>query len=124
MKKLQWRTNKIAPPKNQACRYKFVQPGIRRKIKQSLMLRYDLQDTELISKPLLSFYAFTGCDTVKAFCGKGNLKPLKVTLKIQKYTNEFPEIREDPNISDEQLGILQRFMCDVYGHKDHRIKPT
>ena len=34
------------------------------KVKQSLMLRYDLQDTELLSKSLLSFYAFAGSDSI------------------------------------------------------------
>ena len=38
------------------------------KVKQSLMLRYDFQDAGLLSKSLLSFHAFTGCDTVS----KGN----------------------------------------------------
>ena len=45
------------------------------KVKQSLMLRYDFQDAGLLSKSLLSFHAFTGCDTVSAFCGKGNWNP-------------------------------------------------
>ena len=31
--------------------------------KHSLMLHYDLKDTKLLLKSLLSFYAFTGCDT-------------------------------------------------------------
>ena len=34
------------------------------KVKQSLMLRYDLQDTKLLSKSLLSFYAFAGSDSI------------------------------------------------------------
>ena len=86
------------------------------KVKQSLMLRCDLQDIELLSKSLVSFYSFTGCDTVSAFCGKGKVKPLNVLLKNQKYIEEFAETGYDPDISDEQLEILQTFVCDVYGH--------
>ena len=51
------------------------------KLKQSMVVRCDFQDTELLSKSLLSLQAFTGCDTVSAFCGKGKVKPLKVMLK-------------------------------------------
>ena len=53
------------------------------KIKESLMLCYDLHNSKILSKSLLSFHAFTGCDTVSAFVGKGKLKPLKVMLKNQ-----------------------------------------
>ena len=67
------------------------------------MLRYDLQDTKLLSKSLLSFYAFTGCDTASAFCVKDKRKPLKLMLQNQKYINKFSEIKDDPDISDEQL---------------------
>ena len=63
------------------------------KAKQSLMLRYDLLDIELISKSLVNFYAFTGCDTVSVLCGKGKPKPLEVMLKNQKYIDEFSMIR-------------------------------
>ena len=87
------------------------------------MLRYDLQDTELLSKSLLSFYEFTGCDTAKEFCRKRKLKPLKVMPKNKKYINEFSEIRDGPDI-DKQLEILQIFIYDVYGHKGDRIKTT
>ena len=62
------------------------------------MLRYDLQDIELISKSLVNFYAFAGCDTVSALCGKGKRKPLEVMLKNQKYTDEFSMIRDNPDI--------------------------
>ena len=67
------------------------------------MLRYDLQDIELISKSLVNFYAFTGCDTVSVLCGKGKLKPLEVMLKNQKYIDEFSMIRGNRDKWDEQL---------------------
>ena len=33
------------------------------KVKESLMLCYDLHNSKILSKSLLSFHAFTGCDT-------------------------------------------------------------
>ena len=70
-------------------------------------------DTELLSKSLFSFNAFTECDTVNAFCIKGKVKPLKVMLKKQRYMNEFSGIRDNPDISDQQVEILQTFLCVV-----------
>ena len=43
-------------------------------------------------------------------------------LKNQKYINKFSEIRDDPEISNNQLEILQIFIYDVFGHKGD--KPT
>ena len=85
------------------------------------MLCYGLQDTELFSKSLLSFHAFTGCDTAGASSGKGKLKLLKVMLKKPRYLSEFADIGSDPDISNEQLEILQTFICDLYGLKDDRV---
>ena len=85
------------------------------------MLHYNLQDTELLLKSLLSFHAFTGCDTVSAFRGTRKLKPLKVMPENQKYIKQFAQIGDDPDISDEKLEILQIFICDVYGHKGNRV---
>ena len=73
------------------------------------MLRHNLSDVELLTKSLLSFHAFTGCDTVSSFCGKGKLKPLKIMLKDENYLREFAEIGDEPVVSDHQIDILQSF---------------
>ena len=91
------------------------------RIKESVMLRHNLSDVELLTKSLLSFHAFTGCDTVSSFCGKGKLKPLKIMLKDENYLGEFAEIGDEPVVSDHQIDILQSFVCDVYGHKGENI---
>ena len=77
---------------------------------------FRLHDTELLSESLLSFYTFTECDTVSVFCVKEKLNA-KVMLKNQKCINEFSGIRDNPDISDEQLEILQTFLFVVDGHK-------
>ena len=74
------------------------------------MLCDNLQDTDLLSKSLLSFNAFTGCDTVSAFCGKRKLKPLKVIIKNQKYINEFPEIGDEPGIQMSNLKFCKHLI--------------
>ena len=42
-------------------------------------------------------------------------------LKKQKYIYEFAEIGDDSDIPEEHLEILQKFICDVYGHKGDRV---
>ena len=84
-------------------------------MKQSLILRYDLQniDIQLLLKSLISLHALTGC----SFSGKGKVKPFKVMLKNQSYIEEFAAFRNVLAVFDEQLEWVQAFVCDVYGHK-------
>ena len=60
-----------------------------RKSKTILDALLRLTRHRITSKSLLSFYAFTECDTVSTFYGKGKLKPIEVMLKNPKYINEF-----------------------------------
>lgn len=73
-------------------------------------------------KSLLSFHGLTGCDTVSAFGDKGKLKPLKVMIKRQEHINEFPETGDEPGISDEQLEIMQTFICYVHRHRVNLLR--
>ena len=83
------------------------------KVKQSLILRYNLQniDIQLLLKSLLSLHALTGCDTTSSFSGKGKVKPFKVMLKNQSYIEEFAAFGDVPTVSDEQLEWVQAFVC-------------
>ena len=87
------------------------------KVKQSLSLQYDVNDMELAAKSILSFHAFTECDTTSAFCGKGKVKPLNILLKSSYYINIFSNIGVDASLGDDALNVLQQFVCDLYGHK-------
>ena len=42
-------------------------------------------------------------------------------LKKQKYIYEFAEIGDDPDIPEEHLEILLKFLYDVYEHKGDRV---
>ena len=61
---------------------------------------------------VLGLHAFTGFDTVSAFCGKGKMKikPLKILVKNDVFWYRF-------DLTEEQLDVLQEFVCDIYGHK-------
>ena len=43
-------------------------------------------------------------------------------LKNQKCINEFSEIRHNPDISDDQLEVLQTCIYDAYVHKSDGVK--
>ena len=87
------------------------------KIISSLGSLYDLDDTNMTVKAILGLHAFTGCDNVSAFCGKGKIKPFKILLKNRKYIMTFPGIGLTTDLTEEQLDVLQEFVCDIYGHK-------
>ena len=83
------------------------------KVMQFLMLCYDLQGGELISKSLfrsqksevLSKLLWKALMDVTPMTVKGKTKFLKVMLKKQIYMNEFTEMGNDPDISDKLFEI-------------------
>ena len=77
-----------------------------------------LGDINLTCKALLGLHGFTGCDTVSAFSGKGKVKPLKLMLKNQEFVNFFGAFGEEPDINDDRFAVCQKFVCELYGHKD------
>lgn len=102
----------------------FVRTGIKsnariisiNKVKQSLKIMYDLEDINSASKALTSLHAFTGCDTISAFSGKGKVKPLKIMLRKKLYIDVFSEFGNQPEMTDDEFSVLKKFVCDLYGH--------
>ena len=56
-------------------------------------------------------HAFTGCDTVSAFAGKGKAKALKL---VRKFTLK---LGQDWEINQEFLDKLEAFTCLLYAPK-------
>lgn len=65
-------------------------------------------------KAILELHAFTGCDTVHAFCGKGKVKPLKTLLKIRKYIMTFPGTGMTTDLTEEELDFLHEFEISMF----------
>ena len=71
----------------------FVKTGVQNKVriislaemKQSLIVKYTIDDINVASKALLGLHAFTGCDTISAFSGKGKVKPTQVMMKSKDH---------------------------------------
>ena len=83
---------------------------------------YDLDDINMTVKAILGLHAFTGCDAVCAFCGKGKIKPLKILLKNHEYVMTFSGIGLTTDLREEQLDALQEFVCDIYGQTNKRTR--
>ena len=63
---------------------------------------------------LIGLHAYTGCDTVSAFAGKGKLSALKVITKEPKYQMRFSELGESWNISAQLAAKEEKFTCKLY----------
>ena len=72
-------------------------------MKQSLILRYDLQNIniQLLLKSVISLHALRGCDTISSFSGKEKIKSFKIMLKNQSYIEEFAAFGDGRTVSDE-----------------------
>lgn len=68
-------------------------------------------------KSLICLYAFTGCNSVSSFAGKGKNKVVKLLVNNVKYVNEFSSLGASWDVSDELNDTLGEFVCDLYGKK-------
>ena len=68
---------------------------------------------------LLSFHAFTGCDTVSTFVrkGKGKVRPLRVLQKNPQFMTVFAGLGTRETLSEEEFKDLEAFTCRLYGAK-------
>ena len=72
-----------------------------------------------ICQALPYFYAFTGCDTVSSFYGKGKCKAYDVWIQSkqkQQLTDVFCQLGEKPaTVTVEQINILEKYVLELYG---------
>ena len=66
------------------------------------------------SKCLIAMHAFTGCDTVNAFAGRGKITALQL-VKLQKsYEEMFKQLGMEWVLSNELFQSHQQFTCKLY----------
>ena len=66
-------------------------------------------------------HAFTGCDSVSSFSGKGKLSVFKLMKKDEEYRKAFEQIGQTLDIPEETQETLERFVCQLYGSKTNNI---
>ena len=67
-----------------------------------------------ICKCLPGLHAFTGCDSVSAFSGKGKLTALKLAKRSPAFQELFQQLGVEWELSHELFMSLQEFTCLIY----------
>lgn len=69
---------------------------------------------ERLCRGLIGLHAFTGCDTVSAFSGKGKLSAFKLMKAREDVREAYIKLGEAWNLSDELLDALEKVTCSLY----------
>jgi len=70
-----------------------------------------------VCRALIGMHAYTGCDTVSAFAGKGKARALKLLMSNSDHQEMFIELGQEWNLSQELLEKLEAFTCLLYAPK-------
>ena len=92
--------------------YQRRSAGARTEYLDMRKLRLTLGDE--MSEALIGLHAFTGCDTVSAFAGRGKIGPIKQLRKQQQLIDVFRNLGKSWDLSQEILDDLQAFTCCMY----------
>ena len=72
---------------------------------------------ETISRCLPGLHAYTVCDTVSCFAGKGKVKSWKVVQACEKSQLALSELGDQGKVSTDLYKMLEEFTCLFYGSK-------
>lgn len=64
---------------------------------------------------VLSFHAFTGCDTTSSFMRKGKVGPLRLLQNNPEYIPVFTNLGTTSTPTERQSEALEAFTCLLYG---------
>jgi len=56
-------------------------------------------------------HAFTGCDTVSAFAGRGKIGALRIVKQSNSFQEMFNRLGMEWELSDDLVKKLQEFSC-------------
>ena len=70
---------------------------------------------------LLGFHATTGNDYVSSFFCRGKEKSWKIVEKYSRFTTMFANLGNSWEASEENLKLLDEFVCHLYGGKDKSV---
>ncbi len=75
-----------------------------------------------VCRALIGMHAFTGCDTVSAFVGRGKTKALKLLISHVDYQDTFLKLDQEWVLSQELVDKLETFTCLLYAPKLSSIR--
>ena len=67
-----------------------------------------------ICRSLPGFHAFTGCDTVSAFAGRGKVSGYRIVSRSAEFQGIFQQLGTEWDLSDHLYCSLEKFTCSVY----------
>ena len=70
---------------------------------------------------LLGFHATTGNDYVSSFFCRGKEKSWKIVEKYSRFTTMFANLGNSWEASEENLKLLDEFVCHLYGGKGKSV---
>lgn len=70
-----------------------------------------------VCKALIGMHAFTGCDTVSAFAGKGKLRVLEILKSSNRVKESLKQLGESWVVSSELQANLEELVCLWYASK-------
>ena len=74
-----------------------------------------------VCKGLLVMHAFTGCDTISAFAGKGKVGELKLLQKSATTQEMFQALGETWDVQPEMYKSFEKFTALLYGCRDENL---
>ena len=65
---------------------------------------------------IVGLYAFTGCDTISSFAGKGKLPALRIMRKSDTFIDTFSALGRSLEVEESTFADLEQFVCALYGN--------
>ena len=78
-----------------------------KEVRESLASKIGEIDIEDFFEALPGLHAFTGCDTVSSFAGKGKVKAFNIVTKKDKYVQLFKLLGSEWNIGDTIVELFE-----------------
>ena len=63
---------------------------------------------------LIGIHAFTGCDTISSFAGKGKIKALKLLIQYPQFVSYFFELGRRWVVTEDMVNNYVEFVCSLY----------
>ncbi|KAJ8378403.1 hypothetical protein AAFF_G00242910 [Aldrovandia affinis] len=69
---------------------------------------------DCVCNAVIGMYAYTGCDTLSAFTGRGKLRALKLIMRSEHFQEVFRKLGQSGELSMDLFKKLQAFTCKLY----------
>ena len=92
----------------------FIKCGSQTRVKYIEVSRIVESVGATVCRSLLGFHAFSGCDTVSAFAGRGKVVGYRIVTRNVEFQEMFQQLGMEWNLSDDLRHGLQKFTCAMY----------